>query len=54
MRRQSGIAKADKFKMKQLLLQLIPAFFFQPVADISDEEPDNEEGRLYSRIVSCY
>jgi hypothetical protein len=44
MRRQSGIGKVDKFKMKQLIQQLIPAFFFQPTTDISDDEPDNDDG----------
>ena len=44
MKRQTGIQKDDKQKIKQLLLHFIPDLFHIPRGELSDDEGDKEEG----------
>lgn len=40
VKRQTGIQKQEKTKIKQILRQLIPDFFFSPRQQLSDDERD--------------
>ncbi|KAL5019521.1 hypothetical protein ScPMuIL_002413 [Solemya velum] len=43
MKRQTGIHKEDKQKIKQLLMHFIPDLFFIPRGELSDDEGDIED-----------
>ncbi|XP_064596113.1 paired amphipathic helix protein Sin3b-like isoform X2 [Liolophura sinensis] len=43
MKRQTGIHKDDKQKIKQLLYQFIPDMFFSPRGELSDDEGEKDE-----------
>ena len=54
MKRQTGIQKEDKFKIKQLLLQYMPDLFFMPRGELSDDEADRDDGkfcRFYVNLI---
>ena len=44
MKRQTGIHKEDKQKIKQLLYHMMPDLFFIPRGELSDDEADKDEG----------
>lgn len=44
VKRQTGIHKEDKQKIKQLIRQFLPDFFSVPRGELSDDEMDKDDG----------
>ena len=52
VKRQTGIQKDDKAKIKHLLRQTLPGMFYHPKQELSDDERDDDDEGEWSGVVN--
>ena len=53
VKRQTGIHKEDKQRIKQLLRQFIPDLFFHPRQELSEDEREDEGNNVSRQLTFC-